>query len=777
MNFRTLALARPCRVAFCVGVLLALLVASGCADQAIRKEADSSLREARYEEALDTLQSGLKRYPDSPLLRSGAIQANNEAMARLLAEAASARATGEFDKTEALLKRAQRFDTGGKRASSLLAELQVERRQRAALESAEDLLAKKNPRGALLVLGAALKDNPKQADLLALQRRLLAEERRLQSRAAQQGLTETRPISLDFRDANLRTVLDVVTRTSGVNFILDKDIRTDVRVTVFLRSARVEDAIDLIVSTHQLAKKVVDAQTILIYPNTQEKQREHQEQVVRVFYLANAEAKGAAGFLRSMVRMREPFVDERSNMLALRDTPDVIELAERLIGLFDTHDSEVLLELEVLEIRTSSLLDLGVKFPDTFGLLPLAAGGVTGLTVNSLRELNSDRVGVSIGGILFNLKREVGDFNTLANPRIRVRNREKAKVLIGDKVPIVTATTGQGGFVADSISYLDVGLKLDVEPTIFADDDVGIRVSLEVSSLAREIRTNSGTLAYQVGTRSASTVLRLRDGETQLLAGLISRDERTSASRIPGLGDLPVAGRLFSSQRDESQRTELVLAITPRVVRNIRRPDASESELWIGTELNPRIRAVGGQLTSPAAPGVSGSSGQGRPAEPQQPSPTLQQITPSATSPSPAISLAQPPTLRWHGPTEVAVGDSLVVTLQLNSMLAMRGGPLTLTYGKGELELLGVDEGGYYKSDGAVTSFTSAVDTDSRTVRVGVMRNQASGLTGQAAVVRLRLRALRAGSAEVGLTSYDAVAATGELPRLVLPPPLRVQVR
>ncbi|MFD2452207.1 type II secretion system protein GspD [Ideonella paludis] len=136
-------------------------------------------------------------------------------------------------------------------------------------------------------------------------------------------------------------------------------------------------------------------------------------------------------------------------------------------------------------------------------------------------------------------------------------------MLVGDKVPVVTTTTGQGGFVADSVNYLDVGLKLEVEPTIFADDEVAIKVGLEVSSVSREVRSTNGTLAYQIGTRNANTTLRLRDGETQLLAGLISREERISASRLPGLGDLPVAGRLFSSQRDDNTKTELVLAVTP----------------------------------------------------------------------------------------------------------------------------------------------------------------------------------------------------------------------
>jgi general secretion pathway protein D len=344
------------------GLLLsALVVLGGCAQQRIRDEAQSQLREGRYEKAVEGLADGLKRHPDSALLRSGLIQTRNEALTRLLAEAAAARANGQLDAAEAALKRALAFDTGGKRVEALLSDLAIERRQRKALEDAEALAAKRQPEAALRVVADALKDGPRQSDLLALQRRLEVDARQAQLRASQKGLSETRPISLDFRDAGLRTVLDVVTRNSGVNFILDKDIRPDIRVTVFLRSARVEDAIDLIVSTHQLAKKVIDGQTILIYPNTPEKQREHQEQVIRVFYMASAEAKNAAAFLKSMLRIRDPYVDERTNMLAIRETPDNIELAERLIALYDANEPEVLLEVEVIEIRSSRLTELGIQ--------------------------------------------------------------------------------------------------------------------------------------------------------------------------------------------------------------------------------------------------------------------------------------------------------------------------------------------------------------------------------------------------------------------------------
>lgn len=770
-------------------LLLVALVSTACSQQRIRDAADIQLREGRYEQAVAGLGAGLKEYPDSPLLRGGLLQTRNEALARLLVEASGARAAGRLDEAQTVLKRALAFDTGGKRVTSLLAELAVERRQGEALAQAEELVAAKKPDAALRLLAQALKDNPRQSDLLSLQRRLEAEQRRTQYRAADAGLAETRPITLDFRDANLRTVLDVVTRNSGVNFILDKDVRPDLRVTTFLRAIKVEDALDLIVSTHQLAKKVVDPQTVLIYPNTAEKHREHQEQVVRVFYLASAEAKGAAAFLRAMLRLRDPYVDERSNMLAIREPAPTVALAERLIALYDSNEPEVLLELEVIEVRTSRLTDLGVKFPDAVGLTPLAPAGVTGLTLGNIRGLSADRVGLSVAGLLLNLKREVGDLNTLANPRIRSRNREKAKILIGDKVPIITATTGQGGFVADSVSYLDVGLKLEVEPTVYADDEVAIKINLEVSSLAREVRTSSGSLAYQVGTRTASTTLRLRDGETQLLAGLISNDERSSSSRVPGLGDLPIAGRLFSAQRDESQRTELVLAITPRVLRNIRRADASETELWIGTELSPRLRPVGGVIpkADDEVPGRTEPTGSRQSPTPEalsrpQPAAPLRDLGPALSSVAPALQPGSAATgaaltVRWAGPAEAAVGADFWVSLDLESSAPLRGAPVQLKFPTDRLQLLALEEGSYFRSDGAQTSFSQAVDTKAGIVRAGALRNQATGVRGQGTVIRVRLKALMPGPAEVTVLAIEPVVIGEAIESPVVLPMLRLMIK
>jgi general secretion pathway protein D len=750
----------------CLWLAASLLLFSGCAEQRIRNESESRLARGDYAQAVRVLEEGLKDYPESTVLRSGLIQARTEAIARLIDQSAALRASGKLDEASSELKKASSLDPKNERVKGLLAEIALEQRQALAVAKANELVEKKRPDLALKIVEQSLKDNPRNQALLSLQRRLAIEQRQAQIRDSEAVLAETRPISLDFRDAGLRAVLDVISRSAGINFIIDKDVRADARVTVLIRQAKVEDALDLIVGSNQLAKKVLDSKTIIIYPNTPDKQREYQEQVVRVFYLASADAKGAAAFLKQMLRIRDPFVDERSNMLSLRDSPENIQLAERLIALYDADEPEVLLDVQVLEISSTRLTELGIKFPSSFSLTVMPPGTDAALTLANLRSVSKDQVQVGIAPFQANFRREVGDFQTLANPRIRARNKEKAKILIGDKVPVISATTGQTGFVADSVSYLDVGIKLDVEPTVYADDDVAIKIALEVSSLGSAVKTSSGTLAYQIGTRNASTLLRLHDGETQMLGGLISKDDRTTASRVPGIGDLPLLGRVFSSQLDNGQRTELVLAITPHIIRNIRRPDATETELWVGTEAFPKLRPVGGLRTSAASPDASTGA---------QASGGMVPVKPGDATGEPAKAAAPAITLKWAAPAEVKSGEIFEVKFSINSAVLLRGLPIEFAFPQDRVQLVDVQEGEFFKQGGAATSLSQAKDVAGRG-RIGILRNQASGTAGEGVLISARLKAFGAGPVELRMVSAQPIGLGASAPPVDLPPPLVLQV-
>jgi len=320
--------------------------------------------------------------------------------------------------------------------------------------------------------------------------------------------------------------------------------------------------------------------------------------------------------LKTVLDAKTLYVDERASAVIMRDTPERIRMAERLIASVDVPEAEVMLEVEVLELTRSKLEQLGIKYPNQLTMSPTPEGD--SLVLSDIRKQNADTIQISPLSVTVDLRKEVGTANLLASPRIGTRNREKAKILIGERVPVITNTvtpTASSPVVTGSVQYLDVGLTLEVEPEIYMDSDVAIKIDLEVSNIVRAIESaQSGTLAYQIGTRNASTLLRLKDGETQVLAGLIQDTDRRNSNHIPGLGDIPIVGRLFGTQSDDAVKTEIVLSITPRIIRSQLRASSDNVEFFYGTEANPGMPYMASTAgTAPATP-RAGPSGIAAPA-------------------------------------------------------------------------------------------------------------------------------------------------------------------
>jgi general secretion pathway protein D len=314
--------------------------------------------------------------------------------------------------------------------------------------------------------------------------------------------------------------------------------------------------------------------------------------------------------------------------VVIRDTPDAVHMAEKLVASMDIAEPEVMLELEVLEISRSRIQDLGIQYPTgmSFTPTPLSTGAATtaaaGLVLSDLSHQNSNTIGISSISATVNAMKQAGVANTLASPRIRAKNKEKAKILIGSREPVITnsvtpVATGTP-VVTGSVQYLDVGLTLEVQPTVYLDGDVGVKISLEVSSILKQITTPSGTVAYEIGTRNANTLLRLKDGETQILAGLIQDADTRNFNSIPGLGDIPILGHLFGTSHTDREKSEVVLSVTPRIIRMQPRPSSDNTEFWYGNESRTRTRpysaemgqgASGGAPARGAAPAPAGAPG------------------------------------------------------------------------------------------------------------------------------------------------------------------------
>ncbi len=573
--------------------LPALLVValSGCAGQMAYRDGRALIAEDKIEAGLLKYQEAAKADPSNAQFRAAYLRERDRAIQRFLDLGEQLRTEGKAELAEQNLRRAQGLDPLNERARAGLRALERDERLGKLLDTASGQIEKGELEQAKQKINAVLTEYPASERARLLQRQLAEKH---SPAAGEPGLAKAykQAITIEFRDAPLKQVFDVISRRSGLNFVFDKDVKLDQRTTILLKNSTVESAIYFMLLTNQLEQQVMDANTVLIFPNVAAKLKEYQEMSVKTFFMANADAKQVANTLKTILKTRDVVVDEKLNLLIVRDTPEAIRLAERLVALQDTPEPEVMLEVEILEVKRGSVMDLGVAWPTTVGLTPLTSSGGTAIKLNDLRNLNQRSIGVS--GVSATLNANTNDTNTnlLANPRIRVRNKEKAKIVIGDKLPVVTTTvsSGVGGFASDSITYVEVGLTLNVEPTIYLNNEVAIRVGLEVSNLTGTLTTKNGGTAYQIGTRQAATMLQLKDGENQVLAGLINNEERGAGNHVPGFGDLPIVGRLFGNKRDDNQRTEIVLSITPHLIRNLQRPEANVSEFSAGTEASFRRR-------------------------------------------------------------------------------------------------------------------------------------------------------------------------------------------
>jgi general secretion pathway protein D len=716
-----------------LAVVTSLLVA--CATDPLLEQSRRDFANGDRVAALLQLEQAVKGAPGNVELRSYYIRQRDEWLQEKLTLAESARAAGRLDEARAHYVEALSIDSVNPRARLGLEELQRLGRRIERLEQARVALGAGDDSTATRLVRGLLAEAPGSEPARTLLREL--ENRTERARAPQAETLQgamAKPVTLEFRDAQLRIVFEALARASGLNFVFDQNVRADSRVTLFVRDNSVDEVLNLLTATQGIERKLLNANSVLIYPATAAKQREHVDLVTRSFFLANTDAKSAQTMLKQLVKSRDIFIDEKLNLLVMKDTPAAVRLAEKLISTLDVAEPEVMLELEVLEVSRSKLLDLGFEFPNQIGyglLTPSIAGAsqiVNGVTISGTTQLGGklldgnvnlrDTDGlvpfVSNPAAVLRLRSEDGDSSLLANPRIRVRNREKAKIHIGDKLPVFTTTSTANVGVSASVTYLDVGLKLEVEPSVYRDDEVGIKLNLEVSSIVREVPGPASSLAYQVGTRSASTSLRLRNGETQVLAGLINDEDRSAGRRFPGLGDLPIVGRLFSAQRDSTNKTEIALLITPRILRNVLPPVALLADTDAGTEANVGAEPLRLRSTEPGSLGLVGATSVARePAQGIRSEVVAPRVDTGKPSP-PEQSAIIVPELELNVPKLISRGDPITVSIGFGALGSAGSGEVTLVYDSSRLEAEGATVPGVIKLPLIISEGKASVEVSLR---------------------------------------------------------------
>lgn len=389
------------------------------------------------------------------------------------------------------------------------------------------------------------------------------------------ALTSTDPVTLNFKKSDIRSTFKFLAKSFGITVIFDDTIK-DVSVTLFAKDVTFKQALNLLLVTTKTFYKKLGKNTILLAPDSKEKRGQYEDYIIRSFALRNTKAKKMSAILKSMLSIKKLIINEKQNTIMVRSTADVLELVDKVIAVNDRKPAELILDVEILEVNRTKTEQLGLDFGST---ISVAYESFTGSFSRAL-SLGT----VTLPGISFSYLKQDIDAKILANPKIRVIDDKPAKIHIGDRVPLRSSTiqnvTGQ---TRTTYTYTDIGIKMTVEPDIHLDNSVTVKMNLEVSSLGQNLGTVSEP-AFSIGTRNATTFMLLRDGETAILGGLIRDEDRRSTAKVPGLGDIPVLGRLFSNDDNQSVRTDVLLTITPRIVRGWDLPPKNLRNIYSGTE-------------------------------------------------------------------------------------------------------------------------------------------------------------------------------------------------
>lgn len=447
----------------------------------------------------------------------------------------------------------------------------------------------------------------------------------------QQALTRDdrrkQPVTLQFRNAGLKEVLEALGKAAKINFVFDKDVRND-PFSVSLQDKPFDEALNLILNSNSLFAQRASPDLIIISPNTKQKQEQYQDLMIRTFYLSNAKAKDMLALLKTMLDAKHIHANEPLNTIVIRDQPEKVELAEKIILANDREDSEVLFDVEILEVDRTVDQTYGLSYPKQIAAA-LVPPGFTGTIAGDIASQFTYRQLTSLGqdSYLFKLPtnvqldffKQVTDAKTLAAPKVRVVNNKKAEINIGDKQPILLSTTnvlpGQAATGAvpttstvTSIEFRDTGVKLTVEPAIHLGDELSLKMKVEVVRLGDQVllQASPPITQFKFGNRSAETMLNVRNGETIVLGGLLQEEDRRTKVTIPWIGDIPFFGNLISSFKTQRVTTEVILTLTPHIVQPMRPPGLQTQAFWSGTEsvyaTSPLFLSPAQKVSVPALP-------------------------------------------------------------------------------------------------------------------------------------------------------------------------------
>jgi general secretion pathway protein D len=571
--------------------LTALFLLVGCLGDAVNVDEGLRYSDAgEWDRSVRFFQKMSEQYPDDPEVKLQLSKAKWNASLSHMAKGEALMAQGLHDEAIAEFQVSIAYYPTNTRSGVLIDRAKARKESDRFVRQGETFIKAGQYHQAREAFEKALKLNPENHPA----RKSLSEFEKKEAHpsAFRLKLDTANEISLKFRNTPVLNVFEVLTKLAGINFIFDKDM-VDTRVTLFMTDVPFDRFLEVLLRTNGLAAQQVDEKTMIVYPNTPAKAKEYEDLQIRTFYLSNLDVKKAVGLLAKVLKSKDIMANEDMNAIVIRGPKGMVDIAAKIIEANDRPSAEVMLNVELIEASRDKVRQLGLDFNPwavTIGVgenSPEISNDTTfaeTVSLYALKRLSNKEVLLSLPTATLNLLKQDGDTKILATPQIRVRTSEQATIHIGSRVPLrVNRRIDVTGVVTNDFQYTDIGVKLEAAPIINMLGEIRLKLTLEVSALG----PNLGTVdepEFSILTRKASTVLTMRDGEPVVLGGLIQDTERTTRREVPWLGQIPILGEILGNVDAEATRTDILMSITPIVMRPQELPGAEVTQIWSGKE-------------------------------------------------------------------------------------------------------------------------------------------------------------------------------------------------
>jgi type II secretory pathway component GspD/PulD (secretin) len=815
------------RLTFVATLVFLALIAAGCGAARTFGRAESAARAGDWDAAVEYYRRAVQEAPDRSDYKIALERAMINASHLHLNQAQLAEARGELEEALREYRRASDFDPPNRQLAAKV--IEIERRIRDQYEA--------QPRSNV----AQLREQARQAGPAPLIK-----------------LNEVLP-ELRFNNTSIRDILNFIATATGVNITYDRDYQ-DRAYTVQLTGVTLDQALSQILSANQLFYKVINQNTIMVIPDTAQKRANYEEQVIRTFYVSHADATELSQMINTIIRVPamavQPMIapNKTANTITIRATTAVAAIIEKMIEANDKPRAEIVIDVQILEVNRGRAKTFGVDLSayqigtvfspesDPRSTSGTGTGSSSGSTSGSTTTLNTTPTfnlntitrGVSTADFYLAVPSAIVHFletdtetKLIAKPQLRGAEGQKITLNLGDDIPVPStvftplATGGANTNPLTSFNYRPVGINVEMTPRVTIDGDVILDLLVENSTRSTDVNV-AGQNLPSFGTRKVTTRLRLRDGESNLLAGLLREDDRTTLRGIPGILRLPVLNKLLGSNETDVRTTDIVMLLTPRIVRTQEITAGDLSPIFIGTQQNLGLNGPPPLIAAPAEPEPPAPLAQAAPAAPAVPNPAGQgaaaaapgiSIIPPGSSPIPgttavaaapapaapsaatpqAATPGAPPPAANSNPVAAGAGAQVIVTppgpefrvgggpytvaVSATNASRLSGLSLTFTFNPGAVRVRAVQEGSFMRAGGVQAAFTQMVDAATGRIDIAIVRTgDATGVAGTGLLAAIVLDAVGGGPANLSITG-TATAPGGTPASLQLTPISAVTVR